>query len=151
MHTETISFFIPGEPVAKGRARSFVDSNTKKIGHFTPGKTVRYESTVALFGSQAMGSREPTLSPVSLVLTVYLSIPGSWSGKKQNEAKQGLIVPSKTPDLDNILKAISDGLNKIVWRDDCQVVDCLMRKRFSDTPGVQVTIAELDVKSCQKK
>lgn len=151
MLTEPITFFIPGEPVAKGRARSFIDSKTKKMGHCTPQKTVRYESTVALFGGQAMGSREPILTPISLDLVIYFSVPASWSLKKQSEAIKGLVVPSKKPDIDNCVKILCDGLNGIAWKDDVQVVDCLVRKRFATTPGVQVLIQELSVKSCQRK
>lgn len=151
MNDLSISFFIPGEPVAKGRARSFIDSRTKKIGHFTPEKTVRYESTVALFGNRAMGSKEPTLNPVSLDLIIYFSVPSSWSALKQSEAINGLVAPSKKPDIDNCVKILCDGLNGIVWKDDVQVVDCNVKKRFSAIPGVQVEIKELNVKSCQSK
>jgi len=47
-----ISFTIPGEPVAKGRARSCVRNG--HIAHYTPEKTALYENLVRLAAQQAM-------------------------------------------------------------------------------------------------
>lgn len=119
--TETITFTIPGEPVAKGRARSFVRNG--HVAHYTPEKTVRYENLVKLAAQQAMGSKAPAAGAVALIVRAFMGIPASWSQRKQRAAVLGEITPTKRPDLDNIVKAIKDGANGVTWRDDSQVVD----------------------------
>lgn len=42
-------------------------------------------------------------------------------------------------------KIIADALNKIAYHDDTQIVDCQVRKFYSDDPRVEVRI--LDIKS----
>ena len=93
------SFTIPGEPVAKGRARSFVRNG--HVAHYTPDKTARYENLVKLAAQQAMEGRPPHAEGVRLIVRVYMGIPASWSQKKQREAALGTVVPTKRPDLDN--------------------------------------------------
>lgn len=134
---EPITFTIPGEPVAKGRARSFVRNG--HVAHYTPEKTARYENLVKLAAQQAMGNTAPVEGAVSLVVRAFLAIPASWSLKKQRAAAIGEIKPTKRPDLDNILKAIEDGANGVVWRDDCQITDTRVSKRYG-TPRVEVEV-----------
>ena len=127
----TIHFHIPGAPVGKGRPR------IGKVGAharmFTPAKTVNYESTVALFAAQAMAGRALLTGPVNLQMRVDFPIPASWSIKKQRAAEAGQILPTVKPDADNV-----------VWKDDVQVVELTLKKRYSVVPGVAVRIVELE-------
>jgi len=132
----SIQFEIPGPPVAKGRARAFVRGG--KVGHFTPKKTEAYESSVRLFAAQAMAGAAPMDGPIELTVIAFLPIPPSWPKKKQADALAGSLRPTGRPDLDNIVKAVKDGMNGIVWRDDSQVVDLAAGKRYSDRPRVDV-------------
>jgi Holliday junction resolvase RusA-like endonuclease len=138
----TINFHIPGQPVGKGRPR------IGKVGAharmFTPSKTVSYESTVALFAAQAMAGRPLLTGPVNLQMRVDFAIPASWSMKKQRAAEAGLILPKVKPDADNVIKAVCDAINGVVWVDDVQVVDLTLKKRYSVQPGVAVRIDELE-------
>ncbi len=134
---DTITFTIPGEPVAKGRARSFVRNG--HIAHYTPGKTARYENLVRLVAQQAIGEKAPIECAVALVVRAFFSIPTSWSLKKQRAAVIGEVMPTKRPDLDNIIKAIKDGANGVAWKDDSQVIDVRASKRYG-TPRVEVEI-----------
>ena len=134
---ETIIFTIPGEPVAKGRARSFVRNG--HVAHYTPDKTARYENLVKLAAQQAMGEKEPVECAVGLIVRAFMGIPTSWSMKKQRAAALGEITPTKRPDLDNIIKAIKDGANGVTWKDDSQVVDVRASKRYGQ-PRVEVEV-----------
>lgn len=44
-------------------------------------------------------------------------------------ARQGIFTPRKKPDADNIAKCL-DALNGVIWHDDAQVVECIVRKRY---------------------
>ncbi len=109
------------------------------VAHYTPDKTARYENLVRLAAQQAMGDAAPVEGAVTLVVRAFLSIPGSWSQKKQRAAALGEITPTKRPDLDNILKAIKDGANGVTWKDDSQVVDVRASKRYG-SPRVEVEV-----------
>jgi len=138
---EFIRFFVPGQPIAKGRARSFVRNGI--VAHYTPKKTVSYEKLVSQIASIKMAGKKILLTPVSINIIAFFKIPNSWSKKKKILAQEGKILPTQKPDIDNCLKILSDSLNGVVWKDDCQVVECLIKKIFSIDPGVQVIISDV--------
>jgi Holliday junction resolvase RusA-like endonuclease len=133
---DAISFTIPGEPVAKGRPRSFVRNG--RVGHYTPEKTARYENLVKLAAQQVFDA--PLEGGIGLVVYAHMSIPRSWSQKRKEAAFREEITPAKRPDLDNIVKAIKDGLNGVAWKDDAQVVDVMASKRYANAPCVEVKV-----------
>jgi Holliday junction resolvase RusA-like endonuclease len=133
-----ITFTVPGAPQGKGRPR------VGKIGAharlFTPAKTVAYEGLVAHAAALAMAGQP--LFDAAVACNVFLDcpVPASWSGKKQRMALAGEVMPTSQPDADNVVKAIFDGLNGVLWRDDVQVVDLRVRKRYAATPAVRVEV-----------
>jgi Holliday junction resolvase RusA-like endonuclease len=133
-----ITFTVPGEPQGKGRPKIV------KIGGFsrmaTPQKTVAYEGLIAHIAAQAMAGRPPMECPCRLDVEIVCSVPASWSQRKQREALEGSVWPAKKPDTDNILKALNDGMNGVVWRDDVQAVEGGWRKVYGATPGLRVTV-----------
>lgn len=138
-----IRFFVPGLPVGKGRPVAKV----RKLGNGkhtvmmqTPEKTVNYEAKVALAAEAAMAGRAPVEGPMVLCLDVHLPVAASWSKRDKAEALADIAPPTKKPDLDNCVKAICDAINGIVWVDDVQVVDVVMRKRYREIPGVYVEV-----------
>lgn len=139
-----VSFLVPGEAIGKGRPRVSTIGGHARM--FTPKKTANYETLIAMAAQQAMQGRELIAGPVLLEMKIFVAVAQSWSKKKTTEALQGLVMPTKKPDADNVLKAICDGINGIVFRDDVQVVNVSLSKRFSETPGVSVRIVPLEGK-----
>lgn len=138
---DVISFVVPGDPQGKGRPRA---ARTRKgLRMYTPKRTEAYEDLVALLGKQAMAGHQPLEGPQEVELGIAVRIPASWPKKRKASALAGLELPAKTPDIDNIIKAICDGLNGVAWIDDAQVVDVIARKRYGEQPGVTVTIRGL--------
>lgn len=135
-----LTFIVPGQPQGKGRPKIV------KIGGFsrmaTPQKTVFYENLVAHAAGKAMAAaRQPLLEgPLEVVMAIDCQVPASWSGKKQRMALAGEIHPTSKPDIDNVVKAIFDGCNGVVWKDDVQVIDVAVRKRYTAAPRVQVWV-----------
>lgn len=136
-----ISFEIPGQPVAKGRPRFVRRGN--HVAAYTPEKTQSYENLVKLAAANAMKGVDPANGPIHLEVWLGMQIPASWSKLRQRSASDGLIRPTKKPDADNVLKAIKDGCNGIVWRDDAQVVKIELSKHYSKNPRALVTVSEL--------
>ena len=137
-----VTFLVPGEPVGKGRPR------IGKVGAharmFTPAKTASYEGLIALAGTEAMAGRMLLEGAVMVEMRIVLAIPQSMSKKRKAMAVAGELFPTKKPDMDNVIKAIYDGLNGVVWKDDVQVVDAFVRKRYGEVPGVHVRIVPLE-------
>ncbi|MCY1435909.1 Endodeoxyribonuclease RusA [compost metagenome] len=113
---------------------------------FTPGKTKDYEQLVQDEAAKTMMGKPPIIGPVELRLNLVCSVPVSWSKAKRVQALAGEIVPTKKPDIDNVVKAICDALNGIVWMDDVQVTDLVVRKRFGSDPHVEATITPLGLR-----
>lgn len=147
-----ITFHVPGLPKGKGRAKS-----SSRIGrdpktgaarvftrHYTPEATVAYESLVRLAAAKAMAGRPPYTGAIRMRLHIVLPIPQSWSGVRQRRAAGGLIAPTVKPDSDNVEKAIKDGCNGVVYRDDVQVVDDGKTKVYGAELGVTVEVTFLD-------
>ena len=140
-----VSFVVPGEAVGKGRPRVSTIGGHARM--FTPQKTANYETLIAMAAQQAMAGRELIGGPVLVEMKILVSVAASWSKKKTAEALAGDVMPTKKPDADNVLKAICDGINGIVFKDDVQVVNVSLSKRFSETPSVSVRVVPLLGKS----
>ena len=53
---------------------------------------------------------------------------------------------TQRPYLDNIVKAVSDGLNRIAYADDNQIATLHAQKRWGEADGTFVTVEELQKK-----
>lgn len=133
-----IAFTVPGAPQGKGRAKIV------KIGSFrrmaTPAKTVAYEGLIAHAAQQAMAGAPLLEDAAACNVFIDAPVPASWSAKKQRAALAGEVLPTTRPDADNVVKAVFDGCNGVLWRDDVQVVDLRVRKRYSSVPCVRVEV-----------
>lgn len=142
--TTVIRFFVPGKPQGKGRPRAA--KRGKFVRMYTPEATVNYESTVRLFASQAMAGRPPMTGPMMVVMSIMLPIPASWSKRKRAQAIAGQVLPTTKPDTDNVIKAVYDAINGVVWVDDVQVVDEHTTKRYGVQPGVIFNAAPVEIR-----
>ena len=133
-----LRFVIPGEPVAKGRPRACVIKGMARL--YTPKETKEYEERVMWMAKSVMQGKPPLENALAARIQILVSIPKSYSAKKHRSAIAGFLFPAKRPDTDNFVKAILDGLNEIVYRDDAQIVDLYATKRYAADPGVIVEI-----------
>lgn len=146
---KSLEFTIFGYPVAQARARF-----TRAGIMYTPAKTRAWKNTVRDAAWAAMkdcGLDRPFDGPVVLNLTFTLPPPASWTKGKREKAVLGHIHPASKPDIDNLAKAVMDGINDLnrqedaipVWRDDCQVVHLVAQKRYGPTGAVRVQVREV--------
>lgn len=138
--TLMITFAIYGDPVAKGRPKFAKRGN--HVMAYTPKKTHDYESEVALMAKAAMGSSEPIETPVAVYIHVTFAIPPSYSKKRREACLNGSERHTKKPDLDNCVKAVTDGMNGIVYQDDSQITSLHATKVYGTTAMVEVMIKE---------
>lgn len=139
-----ICFKYDGEAVGKGRPR--VSRRGNYVHTYTPEKTRVFEEAL-LYSFMASTSEELPVykREVALKADVYIgmSIPKSFSKKKREACLSGELMPSKKPDIDNILKAIFDALNGYAYEDDAQIVHIVADKFYAESPYVEVIINEL--------
>ena len=136
-----VKFTILGEPQGKGRPR--FRSAGAFVQTYTPKETVAYENLVKLeYRRQCNDFKFPDGAMLDVRITAFYTIPKSVSKKKRLAMVQHLIRPMKKHDKDNVVKVILDSLNEIAYKDDVQVVDCQVRKFYSENPRVVVSISE---------
>ena len=130
-----INIYVAGQPVGKARPRV-----TRSGRVYTPTKTMKAEASIQDAAREAMQGQQPLEGPVYVSAAFNMEIPTSWTKGKQSKARSDELMPTAKPDLDNLAKTILDALNGIVYRDDSQVVQMAISKRYSDEPGTFITI-----------
>jgi len=127
---KSISFGINHEPVAQGRPR-FSGNRA-----YDPPKSKAYKEFVALTAKRHFS--KPLEGALSIRVVFYMPMPKSWS-KGKKEQHEGLFHTSR-PDIDNLTKAVLDGLNGVAFVDDGQVAIINAKKVYSDKPSVYVGV-----------
>ena len=133
-----VTFKIIGNPHAKGRPRFSRAGAFVKT--YTDAETKAYEELVAFSAKRAMGSSLPLNTALDAFLYFSIPVPKSYSKKRLQVCLSGLERPFKK-DLDNLCKSVLDGMNKIVYEDDGQIVALHCTKVYGE-PYVEVLIKE---------
>ncbi len=131
-----LTFTVPGEPRGKGRPRF------SKTGHtYTDSETKAYENKITAYYRKAHGaSKVPDTAFVSVDVVAYLPIPKSATQAQLAGMEGKTILPSRKPDVDNILKAVLDALNGVAYKDDARVHRTSCAKFYAAEPRLEVTI-----------
>ena len=129
---QTIQFFVKGEPRPKQSFRS--------TGHgrgYTHPRVKAWQTEVSAEAQNAMRAAGMFNEPLDRDLFVELVFT---------------LGDHRRVDLDNLSKAVLDGMNGIVWTDDRVIVDLHLRKRISANPEetgvsvrVDVTVEMIDI------
>lgn len=135
-----IKIEVLGEPVAQGRPRATTRNGKTRM--YDPEKSRDYKDYVRLVAAQNAPIK-PISGAVRMVLYVYRPIPKSFSKKKREKAVGKELRPTTKPDIDNYVKGIKDALKGIIWNDDSQVVEIIAAKWYSENPGIEIMIEEL--------
>jgi len=130
---------IPGKPLGKQRPRVL------KTGiAYTPKETVHYETFVKMLYLEKYAGVKPFEGPVAVEIVALYQIPRSANKRRKEAMRRGAIKPTVRPDVDNILKIVTDALNGVAYLDDKQIIACWVHKCYAAAPAVHVTISELN-------
>lgn len=110
-------FSIPINPIAKARPRM-----TRKGFVYTPPKTRAYEKELKKWMMIHW-------APFKKALTIPLMIQLAFFIKKSKSCKKEF--HTKRPDIDNLIKAVMDAGNGIIWKDDAQIVGISANKYYA--------------------
>lgn len=120
-----ISFTVPGQPIAKARPRF----GKGKV--YTAPSTKSFEHAVGVYAS--MVCKKPLEGAVSLSIIFCMKAPKS--------GKEGWHI--SRPDLTNLIKAIEDGMNGIVFKDDAQIAQITCSKVYSNKPETSIVVRHI--------
>ena len=144
---EELRFWVPGKPQAKERPVFGKDKNGRRVV-YTPARTTGFEEAVQWCfleraRKQPSFTGDPVFNgPVEVSIRAVFSVAKSDSKKKKEMKLSGEIPCTQKPDCDNIAKAVLDGLNKVAYGDDRQVVKLSVSKEYGDETGVEISIRE---------
>jgi Holliday junction resolvase RusA-like endonuclease len=130
------AFELPRPPRGKGRPRFGQSGKGGGARHaFTDRSTLLFENAVASLAMDAAlkaGVSVPLDEPLGVGLVFAIDPP-----KKRKHR-----TPAVRPDVDNLAKAVLDGLNLSgVWVDDARVVELVARKEWATgAPCVRVRV-----------
>ncbi len=135
-----IQFTVYGTPVAQGRPRFSSQGGYTKA--YDPKKSKDFKKYVKLVAAE---HRPKNLfdGPIQLFIRIYKPTLKNFSKKKLAAAEAGELRPVTKPDVDNYVKGIKDACNKIIWKDDSQVVELLASKWYSETPRIEIMVVSI--------
>ena len=136
-----IQFEVLGKVKGKGRPR-FVRRG-KYVKTYTDDETATYENLIRLSFIQSGCKPYDNEAQLKAVVKIYITPSKSVSKKKLAEMFEGKIRPTKKPDIDNILKSLFDGLNKVAYQDDTQIIAVECEKFYGDTERLEVVIYDI--------
>ena len=77
---------------------------------------------------------------IAIEILCYVKVPEAMSRKRKEMAYRGELCPLRKPDLDNVMKAVLDACNGVVWRDDKEVTKAQIYRYYSDRPKLVVKV-----------
>lgn len=133
-----VSFVIPGDPVAWMRPRANSRGGFVKIFNAQPHDD--YLVKVRACSHEAMSGRSRFEGAVSVSVIARFQPAPSWPKYKRRDALMGLLDHTIRLDADNIAKIVNDGMNGIVFTDDCQITNLVVSKRYAEQASVLVRV-----------
>lgn len=127
-----IEFFVPGDPVPQARPR--VTTRAGFAQTYTPAKSRHYGSYVRMVAA--------TYAPAEL-LDQALKLTCCFVIQKPASKPRRCLHPATKPDLDNLVKAVKDALEGVLYTNDSRIVEIAARKVYGTPPGVQVQLEEV--------
>ena len=131
-------FEVPGKVIGKGRPR--LNSYTGVV--YTPTKTKDYESLVEQYFLLKYPRFKILEGRIKVSIIAYFSIPKTTKKADINEMLENNISPTKKPDIDNIVKAVLDSMNKFAFKDDNQITKLEVEKKYALEDKIYIKIEE---------
>lgn len=137
-----ILLVIPGNPIAKPRAKGFFNKKTNILHHYYSSNSGIKEFEQHIRDKAFEAIKTPSELPIILKAVFIFPRPKQMIYKKKQMPRE----PKTTkPDYDNLLKSISDALNGIAFRDDGQVYKGTWEKYIAsgnEQPRTEIEISD---------
>ena len=139
----SVTLTVPGVPVTQPRQRM------AKVAGFMRNYTPTTDPVNAFKGAIRIAwdnatDQPPLAGPVRLTVEFVLPRTQTRPAKVPKTLwNTGRVVMPCKPDLDNMLKAVKDALNKLAWHDDGQVWQVMATKQYAgedEQPHATITV-----------
>ena len=123
-----IQFTIKGDP--KSKQRPIFSAKNGKVRVFSGKSTSSFENLVKMCAQEHI--EKPLENAVGMHIKFFLHRPKYlvWKTKPMPA-----VYTDKRPDLDNLVKAVVDGLNGVAFKDDAQIVNLQAEKLYHSGSG----------------
>lgn len=145
----SIEFFVPGKPGTAGSKRSFIAKTGKVVTKDDCKDGPAWRADVRSKARDAMKETHPGQfgrlldGPILLLLTFSIARPKGHYRSGKNSSNLRPSAPAKhtqKPDVVKMARAIEDALTKVIWRDDSQVWEEILKKEWGTQSGATIII-----------
>ncbi|MCP4903015.1 MAG: RusA family crossover junction endodeoxyribonuclease [bacterium] len=139
---DPVSFEVFGTPRPKGSKKAYVMAGKAILVECNQKLLVPWKRLVTAAAVENRPPR-PIKGPVEVTLYFWFERPRAHfrAGKYKDQRKPAApYYHSYRPDIDKLARAVLDCLTGIVYEDDAQVCVLNMRKAYSDSPKIGVSI-----------
>lgn len=131
-------FEVNGE--IRGKARPRLNTYTGHV--YTDTVTKDYENLIKQYFKVKYPKYVPFENRVLVKIIIYLKIQKNTTKKDRKLIEEGLLSPTKKPDIDNVVKIVLDALNKMAFVDDNQITKLDVEKVYSEEEKLYIKIEE---------
>jgi Holliday junction resolvase RusA-like endonuclease len=140
-----VEFAVAGVPIPQGSKQAFVVKGKAVVTERGRARLGPWRGQVAAMASAFV--EEPFAGPVYVELDFTFTRPKSHfrTGRFSHELRED--VPAYVagrPDVDKLARAVLDALTAVAYRDDGQVAELRVAKRYFVAAGVRVRITPLE-------
>jgi Holliday junction resolvase RusA-like endonuclease len=147
----TIAFTVIGEAKSAGSKRAFRHPHTGRIVTTEAVKgSGEWKNRVADAGvdaRSAAGLDDLLTGPLWVEFIFVRARPASHFGTGRNRGvlkPSAPVFPSTRPDALKLGRAVEDALTGVLWRDDAQIVNEYLFKRYGSTVGCEIRVWDLE-------
>ena len=119
---------IPIDAVPQGRPR-FFNGRT-----YDPPTSKQFKRDIALLVNSLRKDSAVYTGKIKVRIDIF---------RAAAKFKKG-VTSQRYGDIDNLAKAILDGVNGVLWKDDSQISDLHITKNLADTPHITLSIEEAE-------
>lgn len=138
-------FTVYGIPQPGGSKKGFIIRGKGKkdrvvITDDNEQKVKPWKNNIEIVAAELMGERPLYEGPLMLVVEFYIPRPKGHYGV-HGVKRSAPRYPTVRPDATKLLRPLEDALSGVLWKDDAQIVEQIVRKRYGEPPRAEVKLA----------
>lgn len=137
---QSIRIEVPGTPVGKARPRVTFQGGRARA--YTTDRTREYENRVKTSYLKKYG-RKQLDGALQVDVIAYFEPPRSTSKRMRASMLDGDVPYTKKPDIDNIIKSVTDALNEVAYADDSEIIAVYGFKCYGEYAHTDVVITKI--------
>ncbi|MDH7507983.1 MAG: RusA family crossover junction endodeoxyribonuclease [Methanomassiliicoccales archaeon] len=140
-----IEFFVCGDPKPQGSTRSYYVKKIDRVVTIHGNKdTKKWQLRIATEAQHANEKR--AVSFYSPDPRFGYEVEAEFVFQRPKSLPKKIILNTRRPDVDKLVRTVLDGLAKVLIPDDSQVVSIITKKRYAvdrESPGVRIAVRRL--------